>query len=344
VERPEPVTRASDAIDPTTTSRKAGPRSSSSRPERPRRRDGDPRASLIGRLIAFHPPRRIVRVLAGAVGVATVSAAILIVGTPTSATATDVFGALRGPGEPALIIGHRGDRAEAPENTMPSLELAMDRLAYVETDVQLSRDGVPMLFHDTDLERITGDRRSVGDLDAGQLRKLDVGAWYGREFQGERMPTLEAFLEALAERRDARALVELKADWADEEVRTVVGLIDRMGLRGRVVLESFSLETLFAVQRVSPTTPRIMLIRELPADPVPMAERLGLIGFGTTAKSVTAQPQALEALHEAEIAVLCYTLNTEDRWEEVGALGVDGIITDEPSELDEWLAVTAPGT
>ena len=292
----------------------------------------------------FHPPRRPIRVLAGALGVATVSVLIFVLGTPTSATAIDVFGALRGPGEPAVIIGHRGDRAEAPENTMPSLELAMDRLAYVETDVQLSRDGVPMLFHDTDLERITGDTRSVGDLDAEKLRRLDVGTWYGPEFAGERMPTLEQFLEALAERPDARALVELKADWTGDEVRTVVDLVEQFGLRGRVVLESFSLETLFAVQRVAPTTPRIMLIRELPADPIPMAERLGLIGFGTTARSVTAQPQALEALHEAEIAVLCYTLNTEDRWEEVGALGVDGIITDEPSGLDEWLAVTAPGT
>ncbi|WP_157428203.1 glycerophosphodiester phosphodiesterase [Agromyces salentinus] len=337
------MTRASDAIDPTTASPRARPRSTTSAAPPPRR--GTSLGAIrMGRLLAFHPPRRLVRVLAGAIGVTAVSAVILIVGTPTSATAIDVFGALRGPGEPALIIGHRGDRAEAPENTMPSLELAMDRLAYVETDVQMSRDGVPMLFHDTDLERITGDRRSVGDLDARQLQRLDVGAWYGTAFEGERMPTLEAFLEELAERPDARALVELKADWADDEVRTVVGLIDRVGLRGRVVLESFSLETLFAIQRVSPTTPRIMLIRELPADPVPMAERLGLIGFGTTATSVTAEPQALAALHEAEIAVLCYTLNTEDRWEEVGALGVDGIITDEPSELDEWLAVTAPGT
>ena len=42
--------------------------------------------------------------------------------------------------------------------------------------------------------------------------------------------------------------------------------------------------------------------------------------------------------------MLCYTLNSHERWEEVSALGVDGIITDQPSELDEWLAVTAPGT
>ena len=291
-----------------------------------------------------HPPRRAVRILLATVAVTATASALLIAATPTTASAVDVFGALRVPGEAAFIVGHRGDRAEAPENTMTSLELAMDELDFVETDVQLSRDGVPVLFHDTTLERVTGKRNSVGELDLAELRRLDVGSWYGDEYAGERIPTLDDFFTALSSRDTARALVELKADWTVEEVRTVIDLVERHGLRSRVVLQSFSLETLFAAQRVSPSTPRIMLIRELPAEPVALAERLGVIGFGTTAASVTAVPGALEALHEAGVAVLCYTLNTHDHWQEVSALGVDGIITDQPSELDEWLAVTAPGT
>lgn len=291
-----------------------------------------------------HPPRRAVRILLASVAVTATAAALLIAATPTTASAVDVFGALRVPGAAAFIVGHRGDRAEAPENTMASLERAMEALDFVETDVRLSRDGVPVLFHDTNLERITGSRRSVDELDLDELRRLDVGAWYGAEYAGERIPTLDEFLEALAGRETARALVELKADWTPGEVRTVIDLVERHGLRGRIVLQSFSLETLFAVQQVSPTTPRIMLIRELPAEPVALAERLGVIGFGTTAASVTAVPGALEALHEAEIAVLCYTLNTHESWQEVSERGVDGIITDQPSELDQWLATTAPGT
>ncbi len=322
------MTRSLNAIDPTIASSADSAR---------------PLARLLADRLAV-PPRRVVRVVCALVGTVVTASVLFIAATPTTASAVDVFGALRLPGEAAIIVGHRGDRAEAPENTMASLELAMDELAFVETDVQLSRDGVPVLFHDTSLERVTGDARAVRELDLAELQRLDVGAWYGREHAGERMPTLDEFLGALALRESARALVELKADWRSDEVRTVVGLIERHGLRGRVVLQSFSLETLFAVQRVSPTTPRIMLIRELPADPVPLAERLGVIGFGTTAASVTAVPGALEALHVAGVAVLCYTLNTHERWQEVSDLGVDGIITDQPSELDEWLAVTAPGT
>lgn len=315
--------RAPDAVDPATA---------------------PARVSLIPRPGRFAPPRPPVRVALAGVGVAAIASLLWSVSTPTDVYAIDVFGALRQPGEAAAIIGHRGDRSLAPENTMPALELAMDELSYVETDVRLTRDGVPVLFHDTDLDRVAGRDGRIEDLDHADVARLDVGAWYSDEWAGERVPTLDAFLEALAERDGARALVELKAAWTPSEVRRVVDLVERHGLRGRVVLQSFSIETLQSVQRVAPTMPRIMLIRELPADPVPLAEQLGVIGFGTTAASVTAAPEAVDLAHAAGIAVLCYTLNTQDTWAQVSALGIDGIITDQPSDLDAWIATTAPGT
>ncbi|MFE5673296.1 glycerophosphodiester phosphodiesterase [Agromyces sp. NPDC056523] len=317
--------RAPDAVDPATTA--------------PARVPPIPRT---GHLTA--PPRPVVRAALAGAGVAAMASLLWTVSTPTDVYAIDVFGALRQPGEAAAIIGHRGDRSMAPENTMPALELAMDDLAYVETDVRLTRDGVPVLFHDTDLERIAGRHGRIEDLDHADVARLDVGGWYADEWSGERVPTLDAFLAALAEREGARALVELKAAWRPDEVRRVVDLVEVHGLRGRVVLQSFSIETMQSIQRVAPTVPRIMLIRELPADPVPMAEHFGVIGFGTTAASVTAAPEAVDLAHAAGIAVLCYTLNTQDTWAQVSALGVDGIITDQPSDLDAWIATTAPGT
>lgn len=315
---------APDAVDPATAPARA------------------PLARPRSRLL--RPPRPPLRIALATAGAAATAALLWTVSMPTDVYAIDVFGALRQPGDAAAIIGHRGDRSMAPENTMPALELALDELAYVETDVRLTRDGVPVLFHDTDLERVAGRDGRIEDLDHDDVRRLDVGTWYSSDWAGERVPTLDEFLDALAERDDARALVELKAAWTPEEVRRVVDLVERHGLRGRVVLQSFSIETLQSVQRVSPTTPRIMLIRELPADPVPLAEQLGVIGFGTTAASVTAAPDAVDLAHAAGIAVLCYTLNTQDTWEQVRALGVDGIITDQPSDLDAWIATTAPGT
>lgn len=284
--------------------------------------------------------RRATLVVAGAA----LTAGLIAAQVPPQVYAGDLFGPMRAPGEAAFTVGHRGDRAAAPENTMESLERAMDELAYVETDVRLTRDGVPVLFHDVTLERVAGLDRRIEELTLDAVRRLDVGTWYGDAFAGATVPTLEEFLAALAERPDARALVELKADWAAEGVRAVTGLIGRYNLRTRVVLQSFSIDTLIAIRRASPSTPRIMLTRELPADPRPLADQLGVIGFGTTIAAVRREPRAVELLHEDGLAVLCYTLNSDTDWAEVRELGVDGIITDEPSDLDAWLAVTSPGT
>jgi glycerophosphoryl diester phosphodiesterase len=278
------------------------------------------------------------------VAAAALTGALIAAQVPPRVYAGDLFGPMRAPGDAAFTVGHRGDRASAPENTMPSLERAMDELSYVETDVRLTRDGVPVLFHDVTLERIAGLDRRVEELTFDAVRRIDVGAWYGDAFAGAIVPTLDEFLAALAERPEARALVELKADWTAAGVRTVAGLIDRHNLRTRVVLQSFSVDTLLAIRAVSPSTPRIMLTRELPADPTPLADRLGVIGFGTTLASVRREPGAVDLAHADGLALLCYTLNSDTDWAEVRRLGVDGIITDEPSDLDAWLAVTSPGT
>jgi glycerophosphoryl diester phosphodiesterase len=303
---------------------------------------GDRTTAFIDRLTTR--PSLAVRVIIASAVVTTLVGVLFVSTSPPRVFAVDVFGALRAPGEPAFIVAHRGDRSQAPENTMPALELGMTGpKGFVETDVQLTRDGVPVLFHDVDLERITGESVRISDLTLAEVRERDAGEWFGADFRGTPIPTLEEFLDSFRE-TDARALIELKAAWSIDDVRPVIALLERFGLRDRVVLQSFSLETLDSLQRFAPHYARILLIRELPAAPLPLASRLGIIGFGTTARSAAAQPAALEALHDAGIGVLCYTLNTQDSWAEVIGLGVDGIITDEPGELDAWLAVTAPGT
>jgi len=258
--------------------------------------------------------------------------------------AADVFGSLRAPGEGAFVAGHRGDGSTAPENTMPAFDRALDSsIDFVETDVQLTRDGVPVLFHDVRLDRTTNGQGTVAEHTIAQLRKLDAGSWYGKSYAGTRIPTLDTFLARLA-KSDKKALVELKFSWTAAELRPVITLIDRHALRDRVVLQSFSLETLANLQRVAARYPRMMLVREIPADPVPMARQFDVIALATTAVAVAKSPEAVVRLHEAGIGVICYTLNSRKQWSEVQGRGVDGIITDTPGDLGSWLADGAPAT
>ncbi|MEO6200073.1 MAG: glycerophosphodiester phosphodiesterase family protein [Cryobacterium sp.] len=270
---------------------------------------------------------------------------VLVLGPQTGQVqAADVFGSLRAPGEVAFVAGHRGDGSAAPENTMPAFDRALESsIDFVETDVQLTKDGVPVLFHDVRLDRTTNGRGTVAEHTMEQLRKLDAGSWYGEAYAGTRIPTLDTFLARLAT-SDKKALVELKFSWTAAELRPIITLIDQHALRDRVVLQSFSLETLANLQRVAARYPRMMLVRELPADPVPMARQFGVIALATTAVAVAKSPEAVVRLHEAGIGVVCYTLNSQKQWSEAQGHGVDGIITDTPGDLDSWLADGAPAT
>ena len=93
---------------------------------------------------------------------------------------------------PLEVTAHRGHARAAPENTLSAVRKAIESGAdYAEIDVLQTSDGVVILMHDRDLKRVSGDTRRVSDLTFEQMRKLDVGSWFGPAFKGERVPTLQ---------------------------------------------------------------------------------------------------------------------------------------------------------
>lgn len=270
---------------------------------------------------------------------------VLILGPSANKShATSMFGSLRAPGEPALIAGHRGDRSVAPENTLPALQSALGgTMVYVETDIRLSADGVPVLIHDATVDRTTDGTGKVSDLTLADLQALDAGSWFSPAFAHTRIPTLESFLVLLRD-SNKKAMIELKGPW-DVPSSVIVGdLVASFGLQHRVVLASFDITTLAALQLAVPDLPRMVILRELPEDPVAYALEFGVIGLVTSPPSVEADPSVVDRIHHAGLGILLYTLNKKKNWKSALALGVDGIITDKPSKLDAWLAETAPGT
>ncbi len=114
---------------------------------------------------------------------------------------------------PLRLIAHRGWAARYPENTLESLAAAVDTGArYIEFDVQLTRDQVPVLLHDGNFARTAGVDRSVFDLDAADLASIEVNDAdrFGDQFSNVRVPRLEQIASALAGWPDVTAFVELK--------------------------------------------------------------------------------------------------------------------------------------
>lgn len=151
------------------------------------------------------------------------------------------------PGDPE-IIGHRGYAERYPENTLPSLEGALDAgCRSVEWDVRVSADGVPVLFHDETLERTTDGHGPLSERRLDELRTLDAGGWFGRPFRGTRIPTLADALELVRDRA-ARLYPEVKAAAGAGHLEAIVEAIRRSGLRDRTVLISLDHELLARVR------------------------------------------------------------------------------------------------
>lgn len=277
---------------------------------------------------------------------ATIALTLVLVVDHDAATvhAANMWGTLREPGQPAFIAGHRGDRASAPENTVPAIQAALDSsMEFVELDVQKTLDGEAVIIHDDSLERTTTGSGLVAERTWAELQGLDAGSWYGPAWAGTGIPHFDDFIDVFQISRK-KALVELKGIWTVDELEPLVSEIYAAGVQDRLVFASFEIGTLHHLLDAAPNLPRVVLRRELPLDPVRLATYYGAAAVMTRLAEIRERPEVVDAVHEAGLGIMLYTLNSEERWSEALSYGVDGIVTDEPSALDGWLAETAPGT
>ncbi len=113
------------------------------------------------------------------------------------------------------VIAHRGASAYAPENTLASFSKAIELKAdWFELDVHLSKDGQVVVIHDGSLERVSGIKKTVPEMTLAEIKEADAGAWFGKAFTGERIPTLDETL-ALAKGR-VGVYIEIKSDAPDK--------------------------------------------------------------------------------------------------------------------------------
>ncbi len=256
--------------------------------------------------------------------------------TPTRVSATELLGSPRTPGESAFIASHRGGGATAPENTLPAITAALDGgFGYVEVDVALTADGEAVLMHDATVDRTTDGHGRVASLTLAEVRALDAGRWFGPEFAGTRVPTLAEFLDVLAGSH-GRAIVELKGVWDAAAIAAALdGMIARE-LERRVLIASFDARTLALAAAASDVVQRLLILKHVPLDVVAAAAEAGVRGIIVERKAVLARPDIVDEVHAAGGRVVVYTLNRDSQWDAVTALGVDGIVTDDPQTLSAW--------
>ena len=227
------------------------------------------------------------------------------------------------------MLGHRGARHAAPENTLAAFELSrLEGADGIELDVRLDGSGRVIVLHDPTLERVTGsaDRRHAEDIPSRELSRLDVG-------KGERVPTLAEVL-SWAREHGQRVNVELKSD-----VRNRVLLLHQVArvVRGQalpsVMFSSFHPYFVWWLARRVPELPRAWLVHKkqhlLKYAP-------GLRQLGANAlhpEHVLASSNRVARLERQNFLVNVWTVNDRLRAKELAQIGVDAIISDRPGDI-----------
>ena len=242
-------------------------------------------------------------------------------------------------GRPAVeVIAHRGASGAAPENTMAAFrraaELGADR---VELDVQLSRDGRLVVFHDATLGRTAPGTGPVSAHDASTLARLDAGSWFSPRFAGEPVPLLEEVLDWSAGRMPLNVEIKVAGDDAHalRLARETATLVEARGLAAETVLSSFHSVAVAEAARTCPSCEVALLWGGRDGDPLALAERAGARALHVALRGLSAELVA-EA-HGRGWPVRVYTINDREGLERVLESGADALFTDHPERALDWL-------
>lgn len=236
-----------------------------------------------------------------------------------------------------LVIGHACAAGEAPANTLAGVRACLDcRAEAMEIDVQLCADGVPVLMHDDTVDRTTNLTGPVREKTLAELQAADAGA-------GEPVPTLDQVLALVAGKLTVMCELKATPDAPEQDqacVDAVVEVIRRHNAESWTAVHSFNP---IMVERARNTEPRISATIITGPIQGEQVDRLlgGLMKRNAQAISVEhhcVDRQLVEKAKRRQVSVWTWTADSPEDWARVVEAGVDGIITNVPHRLRDWLA------
>jgi glycerophosphoryl diester phosphodiesterase len=250
-----------------------------------------------------------------------------------------------------LVIAHRGYSAFVPENTLPSFERALASGAdMIELDYHHTRDGELVVLHDYTLDRTTdatnrwgGKAVRIADRPYEDLKELEAGLWFKPPQSGVRLPTLVQSMDVI--QRGSMTLIERKAG----DAATCVKLLKQRDLINQVVVQAFDWNYLRDFHKLEPAQVlgalgppatregRKLTEKEKALTPAWLDE-VKSTGARAAVWNKQVDAAAVKAAHERGLKLWVYTIDDEALAKQLLALGVDGIITDNPAIIWKALA------
>jgi glycerophosphoryl diester phosphodiesterase len=236
-----------------------------------------------------------------------------------------------------LIIGHRGASAVAPENTMAAFREAIAVGANgIEFDVRLTRDGVPVVIHDSTLRRTGSVNKRVADLSWQELSQIDVGSWFRLgSFANETVPSLRELFE-LFQSNDASLYLEMKCDSPAEHrplAEACSRLIDEYSFKERVVVECFQLAALEILKEMDSEIKTATLFDRVFTDQSVITRATEIGAMAVALHHRLARKSLVEKSKQAGLHVAVWTVD-DPAWIKLAReLGIDALITNDPARM-----------
>lgn len=236
-----------------------------------------------------------------------------------------------------LYIAHRGVSNRFPENTLAAFRAAIAAGAdMIEFDVTLSRDRQPVVIHDTHIDRTTNGSGRVGSLTLEELGRLDAGSWFDSRFHRETVPSLATVLDTV----NGRLLVNIEikpeafepSDPPDSIERRIIDLVAARKMGDAVLISSFCWWSLTRIHRLAPDL-ALALLSAAPADErlFYWIRRLDAFSWHPDYRLLTAAQVA--AVRARGVKVFPYAVNGHIDTGALLAMGVDGLIVDDPQQM-----------
>jgi len=232
-----------------------------------------------------------------------------------------------------LVFGHRGALAQAPMNTLAAFDCARQQGADgIELDLQLSRDGHLVVIHDYTVDATTDGHGDVAEMSLAELKRLDAGAWFSAAFAGERIPTLDEVFDAFGDKLLINVEIKSSPAWGYRADKLLAECVRRHGMSGRFIVSSFDPVILRNLRQMMPAA----MMGFLYQPDMPAAHYLPLKRLWHQARHPRQDMVDQGYMNWARAQryfVNVWTVNDGERALELGRLGVNTIITDEPATI-----------
>jgi len=235
------------------------------------------------------------------------------------------------------IIGHRGAAGLAPENTLSSIKKAYKSgLVFIEIDVKVTKDNIPILLHDDTIDRTTNKLGKCSNYNFDELSNLDAGSWFNKKYKNEKILSLVDCIK-FANKKKIGLNIELKPNRGKEidNVIAIKKILKKFKIKSNSFFSSFDINSIQYLKKEIPNIKRSFLVGEKNTKSLSkilnICKKYDCFSLGLDKKII--DEKVVSYFKKNKLFLTVYTVNNVNTAKKIFKMGVDSIFTDRPDKF-----------